>query len=157
MRASLGLVLLVLFGCTSPSVEEVNPHTGLTTIASRGYTLELQWNATLAARAVHFKRNGTDVWSVYTYVSRDDRNTPLVDSAWSFGRKLPYRKIDRRRTNCAIDCNRQEQGEIVLNRRLFEILSETGLTFHLVGKRGSYTGHLPADAFANVLAKSQIH
>ena len=149
----LGLILL-LTACTSPGVEEVNPHTGLTTIASRGYTLELQWNATLSARAVHFERNGTEHWSVYTYVTRDDRNTPQITSAWSFGRALPYRRIDQRRTGCGLVCNRQEQGEIVLNRALFEMLRETGLTFHLVGERGSYTGQLPGMAFGEVLEKS---
>ena len=149
----LALVLL-LAACTTPGVDEVNPHTGLTTIASRGYTLQLQWNATLAARAAHFERNGAEVWSVYTYVTRDDRNTPSITSAWSFGRQLQYRTIDRQRTGCGVVCNRQEQGEIVLNRRLFETLSTRGLTFHLVGDRGSYAGHLPGAAFAEVLAKA---
>lgn len=146
-------LILLLTACTTPGVNEANPHTGLTTIASRGYTLDLQWNATLAARAVYFNRRDTEVWSIYTYVTRDDRNSPRITSAWSFGRDLPYRRIDTRRTNCALDCNRQELGEIPMNRRLFEMLSDTGLTFHLVGGRGSYTGHLPGEAFTEVLTK----
>ena len=153
-RPMRALVLMMLLAaCASPGVEEVNPHTGVTTIASRGHTLDLKWNATLSARAAYFERNGTEIWSIYTFVTRGDRNTPKITSAWSHGVELYYRRVDVRRTNCALDCNRQENGEIVLSRELFEMLRNRGLTFHLVGKRGSYTGHLPGDAFSEVLSR----
>ncbi len=146
-------LMFLLAACTPPGIQETNPHTGLTTIASRGHTLDVQWDATLSARAAYFERDGKEVWSVYTFVTRDDRNVPDIRSAWSFGKQLPYRRLDIRRANCVRSCDRQEHGEIVLSRQLFEMLSQTGLTFHLNGVRGSFTGHMPGRAFGDVLAR----
>ena len=147
-------LLLFLSACTTPAIYSQNPHTGVTLVGSRGHMLQSGLNASFEARAALSKKGEDEAWRILTYVTRDDRNYPRIMSAWTHGIELPYRRLDRRRAGCGSGCNRQEAGEIIASRKLFEILSGSGLTFQLIGKRGTYTGHLPGSAFTEVLSKA---
>jgi len=150
MRALLFLLLLggLVAGCAVEPTASLNPHTGVASRASGLVTIDRRTPARLEVRAVRLAKTGDEAFALLTFVTRADLNYPGVESAWSFGRPLPYERIDRRRVGFA----RQEAGMIRLSRGVVEAASAgPGLTLQLMGPRGSHTGHVPAGLFLAVL------
>jgi len=146
MRALL--LLLLLAACTAEPVSGVNPHTGVASRASGVVTIDRRAPARLEVRAVRLAKDGAEAFALLTFVTRDDLNYPEIESAWSFGRPLPYERIDRRRVGFA----RQEAGVIRLSRDVVEAASAgPGLELQLIGPRGSHAGHVPAGLFLATL------
>lgn len=151
-------ILLLLAACTANApVSRHNPHTGVTTHASAIHLLDGQRDAALYARAAVVMRDGAARWVILTSVARSDGNYPRIAAAWSEGRRLPYRRRDRRYTGCtgASGCLREEVGEIRIDRDAFERAATGGVVFQLAGARGAYAGQLPGGAFAEVLSRAR--
>jgi len=150
MRGFLLLFLAVMLGACAPGpVSEVNPHTGVASRASGVLTIDRRYPARLEVRAVRLAKAGAEEFALLTFVTRDDLNYPRIERVWSFGRALPYARIDRRRIGFA----RQEAGAIRLSRGAVEAAARTGLTFQMIGPRGTYGGTVPARLFGEILAR----
>lgn len=108
---------------------------------------------TVMAYPAYEHRQGETLWSIELSISRDDLNYPKIDEVWSYGRKLTYRKIDRRRRFCEPVCRREERGQIILSQTGFAQAAETGLAFEIQGRRGTYDGSIQAFHFQRVLAQ----
>ncbi len=149
-----GLLSLAACASTGPATRR-NPHTGIVTHTSGMVVLDRGLQYTFDVQVAYQHAGGPGRWVLLTAVSRTDRNYPAIVAAWSQRQRLPYRKIDRRFAGCPSGtCSRQEVGVIPLTPDLVRIFARTGLTLQLQGKRGSYAGHIPAQAFASVLARS---
>ena len=154
------LLLSVLLGACAPGPESArSAHSGIERHASGVARLDTGLAASFDARAVMPRRDGAEHWALLTSVIRRDGDTPRVAEAWSFGTPLAYRALDRRRRGCDIlwtgICLFEEKGEIRLSRAAFERAAVAGgMTLELSGFRGRYTGHVPAAAFAEVLARA---
>lgn len=149
--------VLLLAGCGTGPETTTNPHTGVTVHRSAEAALDRSPASAFYARAVAFEAGGQTRFALLTRVVRSDLNYPVIESAWSHGRRLPYDKGDRRRVGCgtATGCLREEVGSVPMSRGLFEAADRAGgLTLQLVGRRGSYTGHVPGAAFAEVLRRA---
>jgi hypothetical protein len=147
MRALL--FLLALAACSEGPTAGFNPHTGVTSRASGVVMIDRRYPARLEVRAVRLAKDGAEAFALLTFVTRSDLNYPKIESVWSFGRPLPYERLDRRR----VGYDRQEAGRVPLTRSLVEAATAGGgLTVQLVGRRGSYGGHVPATLFAATLS-----
>ena len=160
MRLLFLAPLLIIVTACAPGPESVrSPHTGVERHASAVSRLDTSVIASFDARAAMVRRDGQERWVVVTSVQRRDGDTPLVAAAWSFGDRLDYRLLDRRRRTCDLlwtgACIYEEKGEIWLSRAAFEQAArEGGLTLHLAGRRGAYEGRVPPAAFAEVLRRA---
>ena len=173
------LLLSVLLGACAPGPESArSAHSGIERHASGVARLDVDATTTQAlvegrigvsppgASGTYrcygpqgLRRDGAEHWAPLTSVIRRDGDTPRVAEAWSFGTPLAYRALDRQRRGCDIlwtgICLFEEKGEIRLSRADFErAASAGGMTLELSGFRGRYTGHVPAAAFAEVLARA---
>jgi len=147
-----GLVICLLAAC-APGPETVfSPHSGVTTRASSLETIDRRYPARLEARVVRVSKGGEEAFAIQTFVTRSDLNYPRVEAVRSFGRVLPYERVDRRR----VAGERQEFGLVRLDRARVRAFAETGLTLEVSGPRGVYSGHIPARLFREALAGAGI-
>lgn len=149
MRAAILLALWLLAGCSQGPTSGVNPHTAVAWRASSVETIDWRYPARLEVRAVRLGLGDHEELALLTFVTRSDLNYPHIEGVWSFGRQLPYEPLDRRR----VGYERQESGTLRLTRAAFEAASTEGLTLQMIGRRGSYGGHVPARLFAEALAR----
>lgn len=141
-------LLLLLAACSQGPTAGVNPHTGVTSRASGVVTIDRSYPAHLEVRAVRLTKAGTEAFTLLTFVTRSDLNYPKIEGVWSFGHRLPYERLDRRR----VGSSRQEAGAIRLTRGVVEAAAGPGLTLQMIGARGTYEGHVPGRLFREVLA-----
>ena len=149
MRAAILLALWLLAACSQGPTSGVNPHTGVASRASSVETIDWRYPARLEVRAVRLALGDSEELTLLTFVTRSDLNYPRIESVWSFGRQLRYKPLDRRR----VGYGRQEVGTLRLTRAAFEAASAEGLTLQMIGRRGTYGGHVPARLFAEALAQ----
>ena len=79
-------------------------------------------------------------------VARSDLNYPKIDQLRRFGRRLPYRRLDRHR----IGYLRAEVGLIPLTKAQFDDLAGSGISFRIYGRRGPYDAAVPGRIFENI-------
>ena len=147
---------VALSACSPGPSSTFNPHTGITRHASAPRVIERQPAAEFAVQVVGLEGHGEERLAILTSVRRADGNFPRIDGAWSHGHALPYRKMDRRYLGCgsALGCVREEAGAITITRNLaLAALRNGGLDLHLSGRRGAYTGRVPPELFAEMLAR----
>ncbi len=151
--------LMLLAGCMTTAPDVVS---GYSVHSQRGFVLARPEQVSrdadslvLASPAVE-QRDGRTIWSVQTSVVRNGPNYPIISEVWSFGAELDYHKRDRRRGPSVIRCLREEIGEIRLTRTQFSEAAVDGFTFELIGRRGNYSGTIPASAFRRILDRIGI-
>lgn len=152
-RSLAPVCLTVLSGC----VQHPDIVTGFSVHTQRGFVVakpqllsEDADSYVLASPATETSGSQTR-WTIQTSVVRKGPNFPIIQEAWSFGQRLSYHKRDRRRAPCRTSCLREEVGEIALSETDFRTAARDGFAFQLIGRRGSYSGHIPADAFRLLL------
>ena len=156
MRFGL-IVLVFLWGC-SPDGRQgsatFNPHTGVQTARSFEAVFYPGVGQTVTLSAAVLSAGPERRFVVLTRVALRGPNFPKLNGAWSSGRELDYRRIDRRYGSCVDGCRREEVGVIHLSEAEFGAAAQFGLAFQLLGPRGSYDLLLPASAFAEALARA---
>ena len=149
-----------MLSCCAPGPESaLNPYTGVERHASGVLRLETASRATFDARAAMVRRDGTERWVLLTSAQRRDGDEPRIIAAWTLDERLEYRMLDRRRRACDLiwsgTCAYEEKGEIRLSRKAFErAAANGGLDVFLSGRRGTYQGHIPPSAFADVVRRA---
>jgi hypothetical protein len=146
----LGIVLFTVGGCATGAGVYHDRHTGETIVradsivASRGLFDSLWVTPYYSSRygyGIFIEYRGTGTSKLY------------LAEAWSEGEKFQYKVADRRLASCRSDsgCIVTESGFIFLSQNRFNLASENGLEFKLIGKRGSVVGAVPVEAFRQVL------
>ena len=136
--------LLAFSGCATvgPSTL-VDPHLPAVTQSSASYKTGRTENAYVVVRAMRTKTGGRTAHALGIIVARSDLNYPKITGLRSFGKPLPYKRLDRHR----IGRLRAETGLIPLSRSEFNAFAGTGIEFRIYGKRGAYTVKVPARLF----------
>lgn len=146
---------IVVSACVPPDPKATSvisdPHTGRTSVASPslGVSLPGRDDGSMTAQVAWHPEVG---YVVFTDVTRQGWMFPR--EAWSMGRKLNYKHLESNVNTCyGGNCTVTESGAIVMSRADFVRAAEAGLSFKLIGTRGSIEGLVPAEAFAGVIKK----
>ena len=144
------LPLLMLLGCTQePPATRFDRHLGTTTHSSSTHLAGATIVSNHKVRAVIVKQNEGTICTLLTYITRNDLNYPKIELVRSFGKTLPYTRIDRQRAGPL----RAEAGRIRMSCKEFARLADTGISFRMYGPRGVYRASVPARLFGEALAK----
>ena len=147
------LPLFLLLGCTQdPPAKKIDPHLGTTTHSSSTHLAGATIVSSHNVRAVMVKRNNLTTCTLLTYVTRNDLNYPKIQTVRSFGKTLPYTRIDRQRAGPL----RAEAGRIGMSCKEFARLADTGISFRMYGPMGVYSFNVPARLFSEALAQKAM-
>ena len=151
MRVACFIALVLTAACTDLSgYSRGNGHTGITVHTSAAVITQIDPISEIEARAVVAESDKQRVFLIKTFVTRNDRNYPKISAAYASKRMLTYQRDDLRRRGR----DRQETGHIPLTEGQFNSLANTGITFQLIGPRGTYTLNLPAIAFSEAISRA---
>ena len=146
MRHPFLAALLCLAAACSASRPQtiVDKHLGTTTHSSATHRAGGSSHYQIHVRALAVEAATMRNCTLLTYVTRSDLNFPKIETVRSFGRTLPYERIDRQRAGTL----RAEAGRIKMTCDQFARLSEVGLTFRMYGPRGTYDAVVAGRIFA---------
>lgn len=158
MRLFALLFLLALPACDRPAKAgaDFNPHTQVFSYRSDLVEIDRDAISALQVRAVILGRGSARRYALLTAVQRDGPNFPRIEDVFSQGQPLRYETSDRRYVQCSGGCLREEIGVIHLSAGAFHAMATTGLTFQMIGRRGTYTGTVPPTLFAQALAQVRM-
>ncbi|MCV6592477.1 MAG: hypothetical protein OIF48_05975 [Silicimonas sp.] len=149
--ARILILLCLLAGCSTLAPSRVwDPHSEVLTGSSASLIAGRAPNAQVTLRAIVTRSAKGTAHGLGVIVARRDLNYPKITALKSFGKALPYRKLDRHR----IGTLRAEIGVIPLTPSLFRTFADTGIQFRIYGKRGQYDVQAPARLFREALAQS---
>lgn len=148
----LCLILGALSACSTagPSTS-FDPHLPSRTDASATHKAGQSENAVVTVRAMKTQTASGTAYALGLIVARSDLNYPKIDELRSFGKRLPYRRMDRHR----IGTLRAEIGVVPLTESSLESLARTGIAFRIYGPRGPYDAHVPPVIFRQIIGGRQ--
>jgi len=145
---------LCLSACT-PGVDVITRHddwTGFNQAVTQEAEIYRDRKAIMTVRPVMVERDGVRRFGVLTNIRRRVPNGPIVETVYAGDIRLQYQMHDRLWSHCIDGCQRAEVGVIHLTEPAFRAAARTGLPLRVQGRRGRYSGTVPAALFQDILA-----
>lgn len=145
------LVLCVgLVACVPAGGEFASPHTGLTGTYSTQVVISDHPHHVLYGHVLDI-RDGTDRTRALVISHRRDGVHRLrIYEAWTGGRELPYRRMNRRLGCTHGHCRNDAVGMIPLGPEMIARGAESGFQARLIGPQGNIDIHVPPALFLSL-------
>ena len=145
---------LCLSACTSRThiITHFDAWTNFNEVVTQETEIYRDRKAIMTVRPVMIERAGLRRFGVLTNIRRRIPNGPIIEIIHAGDIKLQYQMHDRLWSHCIDGCQRAEVGVIHLTETAFRAAARTGLPLRVHGRRGRYSGIVPAALFQDILA-----
>ncbi len=155
LQISVVILAFGLAACVNEAGTVSDVHTGVSGSHSRVYPAASGLLYNLNAGALVGKQGSETRYAIGTQYSATGLGWAFFEEAWSFGQQLPFEVQGRDTAGCGGgSCTIVERGLIRLTKQQFKQAAKTGIEFKLIGKQRDIVARVPAQAFAEALARA---